>query len=82
MAGSFQHVIYHDLHDPSYRGIDLLENLGDAYEAVEHRAFMLLYLHYNRAAGAQPTLVEADEHYFQCARGEEPWPAWFAREVN
>lgn len=72
MAGSFRHV----LDDAgNYAGTDLLENMGDMAEAVEEMAFMLLRI---RAVFGGASLVEmAEREYFECCRGERPWPFFF-----
>jgi len=41
VAGSYRHVTNSD---GSYRGIDLLDNLGDASEAIEEMWQMIAYL--------------------------------------
>ena len=84
MAGSFQHVLeqrddHTDLAHGNYIGTDLLENMGDMAEAVEHMAFMLLYVRdvivpeeYGKSGGA--ILQAADDAYYACCRGEQEWP--------
>lgn len=70
MAGSLRHVIDDG---GNYRGVDLLENTGDMHEAVEQMAFMLMLL--SRSHGG---LVRgAEDSYYECRRGEKPWPIWF-----
>ena len=41
MAGSFKHIIDKDL---KFRGTDLLDNLGDCYEALEECYDMIMHL--------------------------------------
>ena len=41
MAGSYYHVVNQN---NKFIGIDLIENLGDAYEAIEEMYFMINYL--------------------------------------
>ncbi len=41
MAGSYKHIINDD---GSFRGVDLLDDLGDAYEALEECFDMLKFL--------------------------------------
>ena len=41
MAGSYQHIVNGD---GSFRGTELLENLGDAYEALEECYEMIQWL--------------------------------------
>lgn len=72
MAGSFEHVVDDD---GTYRGVDLLENMGDMHEAVEQMAFMLMTI-----SRTDTGLVRAAEHtYFKCRRGELEWPSWFEK---
>ena len=75
MAGSFKHVLNDD---GSYRGVDLLENMRDMAEAVEEMAFILLLIR-NEWQYGKRLVFEASEEYFQCLRGEHPWPEWFQR---
>lgn len=41
MAGSYRHITNRD---GSFRGIDLIDNLGDAHEALEECYFMIAHL--------------------------------------
>lgn len=41
MAGSFRHVVDEDV---QFRGTELLDHLGDAYEALEEMYDMLMWL--------------------------------------
>lgn len=41
MAGSYQHVTNDD---GSFRGLDLIDNLGDAYEAIEEMHDMIAFM--------------------------------------
>jgi len=71
MAGSLKHVVDDD---GTYRGVELLENMGDMHEAVEQMAFMLMQISRTNAG-----LVRgAEETYYECRRGERQWPEWFA----
>ena len=75
MAGSLGHVLNDD---GSYRGVDLLENMGDMHEAVEEMAFIILWI--DKQVGH--TIMggiskQASDEYFKCLRGEQPWPEWF-----
>lgn len=72
MAGSLNHC----LDDAgNYRGTDLLENMGDMAEAVEQMAFIIL--HVRRAFwGGDKLIARAEEEYYQCCRGERPWPEY------
>ena len=72
MAGSLKHVVDDD---GTYRGVDLLENMGDMHEAVEQMAFMLMLISRTNAG-----LVRgAEDSYFRCRRGESEWPHWFQK---
>lgn len=69
MAGSFKHCL---TEEGTYRGVGLLDHMGDAEEAIEQMVFMLLRL---RARwGGEMILQELEDAYFRCARGDEPWP--------
>jgi hypothetical protein len=71
MAGGFKHVLDDD---DNYIGVDLLENMGDMEEAIEEMAFMILTL---RQRWGGPQIVDdLSKRYFQCCRGEEPWPSF------
>ena len=74
MAGSFNHCLTEDR--SAYRGVDLLENMGDMAEAVEQMAFMLLRI--KQAFGGEHLLQQAEAEYFECLRGERPWPSFMA----
>lgn len=65
MAGSFKHCL---TEEGTYRGVGLLDHMGDAEEAIEMMVFMLKHLE------TDARLKEAQEYYYQCARGEKPWP--------
>lgn len=41
MAGSYKHVVNDD---GTFRGVDLLDHMGDAYEAVEEMYGMIWFL--------------------------------------
>ena len=67
MAGSIKHVMDGTI----YIGWSSLENRGDALEAVEEFAFVLL---------STTTRVEREKavaKYYACCRGELPWPEWW-----
>jgi len=53
MAGSFHHII--DPQDLSFRGTEFIENLGDAYEALEECYYMIMHL----TKGNKKTIFEA-----------------------
>ncbi len=67
MAGGINHVIKGNI----YCGWSLLENRGDAVEAVEEFAFIVLDVM------SPENRVQALEHYYACCRGEKPWPSWW-----
>jgi hypothetical protein len=52
MSGSYLHVTNSDA---SFRGLDLIENLGDAYEAIEEMHNMIAWLA-DRVAGFDRSL--------------------------
>jgi hypothetical protein len=68
MAGSFDHCL---TEEGTYRGHDLLENMGDMKEAVEEMVFMLLYL---KNRWGDQVLKDLSEEYYKCFRGEQLWP--------
>jgi hypothetical protein len=69
MAGSFKHV----LDDKgNYIGVDMLENMGDAEEAIEQMAFVLLSIRHRW--GGDLVVEPLIERYYECLRGERPWP--------
>lgn len=76
MAGGYNHCCDEA---GNYRGVDLLENMGDMHEAVEEMFFIINYMaRENPFFGERPmTKIErAREAYFRCLRKEEPWPDW------
>lgn len=77
MAGSFQHCLNDD---GTYRGTDLLENMRDMGEAVEQMAFMLLRI--KQVFGGDSLLTMADREYFECLRGERPWPEYMKPGID
>lgn len=78
MAGSFRHVLDED--NMHYRGYSLLENMGDMKEGVHMMAFMLLAIRYHEELLPGADAVQlAEEYYFECYRGDKPWPEWFAQ---
>lgn len=72
MAGSFNHVLDEGGH---YRGVELLENMGDMHEAVEQMAFMLLFL--SQDSDGRAAVETAEKEYYERCRGEKSWPEWF-----
>ena len=54
MAGSWSHVTNHD---GSFAGIDLIDNLGDAHEALEEMHGIIMVL----AEGSLPAIEHAVE---------------------
>jgi len=77
MAGSFNHLRGED---GNYAGIGLIENMGDASEAIEQMFFMLMFI----VGGweAESRLEMASEAYYRCARGEDEWPAFMRPGVE
>ncbi len=73
MAGSLKHVVGDD---GAYRGVDLLETMGDMHEAVEEMAFALMTI--ARLPGGTKMVTDAIEQYLRCCRGEAAWPDWFS----
>ena len=74
MAGSLKHVLNND--GTIYCGTELLENMRDMAEAVEQMAFIILLIRHRW--GGEMIVNDAVEHYYRCARGEEPWPAFMS----
>lgn len=62
MAGSYQHC----RKDDGTFQFDLIENMGDAYEACEMLFFMVGYL----ADQSRERIHQAEEAYYRKARGE------------
>lgn len=56
MAGSYSHITNED---GSFRGIDLIDNMGDAYEALEECYGMIQWL----GRGSKQDIAEAEKHY-------------------
>lgn len=72
MAGSFK---FHCLtEEGTYRGTDLLENMGDMKEAVDEMVFMLLYAKEALGVGGELFINNASDYYYRCLRDEQPWP--------
>lgn len=69
MAGSYNHCV---TEDNRYRGVDLLENMGDMREAVDEMFFIIRHL----AGSNIHTIKEASDAYYKCMRGEEDWPSY------
>lgn len=68
MAGSYRHITNSD---GSFRGIDLIDNLGDAYEALEECYLMIKHL----TGGDKQKVFEAwRDGYFKlrCPRENNP----------
>jgi hypothetical protein len=68
MAGSYEHTI--DSDTGNYRGVDLLENMGDMHEAVEQMFFMIGHL----ADWDRDRIKKASKAYYRCLRKERRWP--------
>lgn len=60
MAGSYNHI-----HGPD-SGLDLLENLGDAFECIEELYFLV------RALGDDAEIKHQLEYFYALSRGENP----------
>jgi hypothetical protein len=75
MAGSIKHCLRED---NTYRGVDLLENMGDMIEAVDEMMFVILLVR-NRWGGDR-VIDDAIERYYRCRRGEEAWPPFMDPE--
>ena len=71
MAGSLKHLTNND---GNYRGMDLIENMGDAEEAIEEMFFIIGS--FRRVWEGHDTVEHFRERYYRCLRGEEPWPDW------
>lgn len=67
MAGSYDHATNDD---GTYRGVDLLENMGDMHEAVDEMWMMIWVL----SGGDRTKIKAASDEYFKCLRGEQVWP--------
>jgi hypothetical protein len=74
MAGSYKHCL---TDAGSFRGFDLLENMKDMGDAVEMLFFMVRYLD-----ETWNSIEDAEEAYYSCVRGEQPWPAWMKPGVR
>jgi hypothetical protein len=72
MAGSYLHICDEGTGD--FIGVDMLDNMGDAYEALEECFYMIRYLAGNNpihlAAAANAARAEIKR-----ARDEWRWPA-------
>lgn len=63
MAGSYNHLV----NDDGHFTFDLIENMGDAREALAQCFFLIHYL----VGGGNQTLIEAAiNEYYKCCRGE------------
>ena len=60
MAGSYRHVCNEDGSFRTNDFNDMIENLGDAYEACEEMHFMISYL----SGGDQNKIKEANEAFY------------------
>lgn len=75
MAGSYDHCL---TDENTYRGLDLLENMGDRAEAIEEMFFMIKFLTNNN----ESRILSAINEYYRCLRGEKPWPEWMKPGVD
>lgn len=69
MAGSYRHLV---TDEGTYRGMELIDNMGDAAEAIDELFFILQ--HVSRRWGGHVLIEEAIDLYGRCLRGELPWP--------
>lgn len=69
MAGSYKHC---ENGETGRFTFELIENLGDAYEACHEMFFIIRWL----TEGDQSLIDEALEDYGRCLRGEQEWPDW------
>jgi hypothetical protein len=69
MAGSFKHLVNDE---NKYIGFDLVENMGDAKEAMEQMVFMILRL--TEGWEQDRRINDVTEYYYACMRGEREWP--------
>lgn len=80
MAGSIGHCVGDDPLTKKYRGYLLLENMGDMKEGVQEMMFVILSI-WNSTGGDAivPPLID---HYYECLRGERPWPEFMRAGVE
>ena len=84
MAGSYRHCEKTEGQgDWNEDFTDMIENLGDAYEACHMMFFMIQYLAewINdsdwRPDRSRDTIIQiAEEEYYEVSRGEKPNPYW------
>ena len=72
MAGSFNHLVGDD---GMYRGTDLLDDMGDAGEALDECFFII------RSTLNDAQIEEAICSFNRCSRGEHPWPSFMGEDV-
>ena len=60
MAGSYGHIVGKD---GGFRGVDLIDNLGDAYEALEECYGMIWWLAQQQGGNPTEAIGQAEEHY-------------------
>jgi hypothetical protein len=76
MAGSYQHCTNED---GTYRGgTNLLDDMGDAGEAIDHMWFMIDYL----SRGDRAKIQAASDEFYRCVRREQPWPESMKRGME
>jgi hypothetical protein len=71
MAGSLGHCLNED---GTYRGTELLENMGDMGEAVDELMFIVLSVRARR--GGRDLIEQLSSDYYACKRKERAWPAF------
>lgn len=81
MAGSYSHITDDDT--GRFIGVDLIDNLGDAYEALEECYGMVQYLAqmasvFKLSGDKQALIEEARQHYKDGLRlgGAPSWEGW------
>jgi hypothetical protein len=62
MAGSYKHIVNHN---NEFIGVELLDHLGDAYEALEECYWMIKYL----SGGDKTKIFEAQRAYVAAPDG-------------
>ena len=55
---------------------DMIENMGDAYEACHEMFYMIQYLARLTMMQPEQAVENAEDDYFKVVRGEKPNPYW------
>lgn len=71
MAGSYKHLIDDD---GRYRGMSLLDHMGDAAETIGECFFII------RSSLSDEQIEQALDRFYRCSRGEEPWPDFMGNQ--